>query len=270
MNFPSTPDIGDIIAKSGKIDFSFLNDGKSKHLKGTYPDFYGKNQPLIFDILLTDIPRDSMVIATPFHKPKHFYYNQKTNGMKASGFFTIGDKEHKLDEAETPTLGTLDWGRGVWTYSNTWYWGSFQGILPNGIKLCWNIGYGFGDTSAASENMLFVDGIGHKLDQVTFHIPKKKIEKKIRNKGENKDEIILVETNEDDYLSPWKFSSNDGRFEMDFEPILDRVDPVDLYIICLIPHQVFGKFSGKVILDDGKEIIVENMMGFAEKVHNKW
>ena len=25
--------------------------------------------------------------------------------------------------------GTLDWGRGVWTYDNTWYWGSGNGTI---------------------------------------------------------------------------------------------------------------------------------------------
>jgi len=38
----------------------------------------------------------------------------------------------------------------------------------------------------------------------------------------------------------------------------------------MIPHQVFGKFTGKIVLDDGNIINVENLIGFAEKVHNKW
>ena len=82
--------------------------------------------------------------------------------------------------------GTLDWGRGVWTYDNTWYWGSGNGTV-GGKPFGFNIGYGFGDTSAATENILFYDGKGHKLDDVTFHIP------------------------EGDYMKPWTFSSSDGR-----------------------------------------------------------
>ena len=66
----------------------------------------------------------------------------------------------------------LDWGRGVWTYHNTWYWGSASGQV-DGVPFGWNIGYGFGDTSAASENMLFYGGKAHKLSQVTFHIPQR-------------------------------------------------------------------------------------------------
>ena len=80
--------------------------------------------------------------------------------MKAEGKFTVGDRVKKF-YPET-SLATLDWGRGVWTYHNTWYWGSASGQV-DGVPSGWNIGYGFGDTSAASENMLFYDGKAHKL-----------------------------------------------------------------------------------------------------------
>ncbi|TFF96878.1 MAG: DUF2804 domain-containing protein, partial [Promethearchaeota archaeon] len=109
-----------------------------------------------------------------------------------------------------------------------------------------NIGYGFGDTSKATENIIFYDGVGHKLDKITFHF------------------------DEDDYLKPWKFTSNDGRFEMDFEPIIDRSSKFNLLVLKSIQHQVFGYFSGKMILDDGQEIEVSRLLGFAEKVYNKW
>ena len=35
-------------------------------------------------------------------------------------------------------------------------------------------------------------------------------------------------------------------------------------------HQVFGKFSGSVILDDGSKLEIKDLLGFAEKVRNKW
>lgn len=98
--------------------------------------------------------------------------------------------------------------------------------------------------------MLFYNGKSHKLDEVTFNIP--------------------VKNGKDDYMSPWTFTSNDGRFEMNFTPILDRQAPLNVGVICMLPHQVFGKFNGKAILDDGTVIEVKDMVGFAEKVHNKW
>ena len=119
--------------------------------------------------------------------------------------------------------------------------------MAGGRPFGFNIGYGFGDTSAASENMVFVDGRAHKLDQVTFHIPEGTYDG-----------------------APWTFTSNDGRFEMTFEPIIDRNGSVDLKILRSIQHQVFGRFSGQVALDDGSRLEVKDLLGFAEEVKNRW
>jgi len=35
-------------------------------------------------------------------------------------------------------------------------------------------------------------------------------------------------------------------------------------------HQVFGHFTGYAILDDGAKLVVKNLLGFAEKVMNRW
>ena len=59
---------------------------------------------------------------------------------------------------------------GVWTYKNTWYWGAGAGVVK-GNEIGFNIGYGFGDTSNATENMVFYNGKAHKLEDVKFNIP---------------------------------------------------------------------------------------------------
>ena len=38
-------------------------------------------------------------------------------------------------------------------------------------EIGFNIGYGFGDTSNATENMVFYNGKAHKLEDVKFNIP---------------------------------------------------------------------------------------------------
>ena len=69
-------------------------------------------------IKLTDEPDESMVIATPFDKPGHFYYNQKINCMRAEGWIELGSRRYELTKDKF--FAVLDWGRGVWTYHNTW------------------------------------------------------------------------------------------------------------------------------------------------------
>lgn len=268
LNLPSTSEKGDVHAKVGTCDMTFKNDGKTRHLYGTYGNYCNSGKLLTFDVTLTDIPEESMVIATPFDKDKHFYYNQKINCMPASGQVVFDGLTREFVPGQA--FGVLDWGRGVWTYKNTWYWGSASGLV-DGIPFGFNIGYGFGDTSAASENMLFYDGKAHKLSQVTFHIPMKPKTFSTRGgccgrSGMTVDTADLTE----DYLSPWTFTSDDGRFEMDFVPILDRAACTDIKLICSDQHQVFGLFTGRTVLDDGRVIQVKDFLGFAEKVFNKW
>ena len=57
---------------------------------------------------------------------------------------------------------------------------------------------------------------------------------------------------------------------MTFQPILDRHSNTNVLLIQSNQHKVFGYFSGKAILDDGAELILDKFFGFAEKVFNKW
>ena len=249
LKLPATSEIGNVHAEVGTLDMYFDNDGTVRHLYGSYDNYCNSKKALIFDITLTDFPEESMVIATPFDKDKHFYYNQKINCMRADGYFEFNGRLYEFNR-ENGSLATLDWGRGVWTYDNTWYWGSGQTVLESGDVFGFNIGYGFGNTSAASENMQFYNGKAHKLEDITFNIP--------------------MENGEYKYMQPWTFTSSDGRFEMTFKPVIDRQAPVDLKMICMIPHQVFGLMSGTAVLDDGTEIKIKDRLVFAERVHNKW
>lgn len=241
-NLPSTSAKGDVAFKNKNLDISFAHSGSSRLIKMNYITFDNK-QGISCDIKLTDEPQDSMVIATPWAEDKKaFYYNQKINCLRASGTVTYKGKIYTLNP-ETDFAG-LDWGRGVWTKDNYWYWGSGSGQI-NGVPFGFNLGYGFGDTTAASENVIFYDGKANKFDDVLFNIS-------------------------DNYTDPWTIKSSDGRFDMDFTPIIDRNALIDVKVIVTDQHQVFGKMSGTAVLDDGTKIELKDFICFAEKVHNKY
>jgi len=244
LQMPESADTGNAAASHKGMSLDFRHEPGGRRLSLDCPAFDG-GKGLSGEIFLEQPPMDRMVIATPFpNDPRAFYYNQKINCMPARGDVTVAGKSYNFSPDRN--FGVLDWGRGVWAYDNLWYWGSASG-RAGGRPFGFNIGYGFGDTTAASENMVFLDGKAHKLDQVTFHIPKAGYD-----------------------AEPWRFSSNDGRFEMDFEPIFDRADKVDLLVIRSITHQVFGRFSGTVTLDNGEKLEIRNLLGFAEEVQNRW
>jgi hypothetical protein len=244
MGLPASADAGDLDIAHKGLALSFRHEPGGRRLSVDFPAFDG-GRGLKGELRLAQPPMDRMVIATPFSgAPRAFYYNQKINCMPAQGEILIGGQAHRFDPADA--FGVLDWGRGVWTYDNTWYWGSASG-LADGRAFGFNIGHGFGDTSAASENMVFLDGVAHKLGAVTFHLPPGTYDG-----------------------APWRFTSDDGRFEMTFEPIVDRASATDLGVMRSIQHQVFGRFSGEVVLDGGERLRVENLVGFAEEVKNRW
>lgn len=243
LQMPSDSSTGDVVYEDKRLKMSFTVQPGRRILECHFRNFYQKKE-FNCKITLRQPKMDSIVIATPWKEKKNaFYYNQKINCMRAEGYAEFDGRRYEF--CPETAFGTLDWGRGVWTYDNTWYWGNGNFDLE-GHSFGFNIGYGFGHNEHATENILFYDGIGHKLEDVTFHIPK------------------------NDYLKPWRFTSSDGRFEMEFEPVMDRAARLNALIIETDQHQVFGRMTGKAILDDGREIFLKNGLCFAEKVHNRY
>lgn len=253
MNFASCPLLdkpshkmpldsnGDVEFENEFAKCNYHRTPSKHHIKINFNDYHDSTN-LKIDLSLEIPNTDSMVIAVPFEEGSNlFYYNQKINCLHPEGVIEFGSETYHISKKDT--FSVLDWGRGVWPEVSTWYWGSASGKV-NGEDFGFNIGYGFGDTSAASENLLFYKGKAHKLENITFHIP------------------------ENSFTDTWSFSSSDNRFEMKFSPIIDRHSDTARGKYNSNQHQVFGKFYGKVTLDDGTIIEITDFMGFAEKVEN--
>lgn len=243
LQMPVNTSSGDVEYRDRKLHLRFQVKPGKRRIQCSYPKFY-KGEKFSCDIVLEQPPMDTIVIATPWAgHPRAFYYNQKINCMPARGLVRLGKKEYRFSP-ETD-FATLDWGRGVWTYDNTWYWASANGIV-DGRPFGLNLGYGFGDTTAATENMLFYEGKAHKLGDVEFQIPR------------------------ESYLKPWKILDTEQRLELEFTPILDRAADLNVLVIQSDQHQVFGRMNGYAILDDKRRLEIRDLTGFAEKVHNRY
>lgn len=121
--------------------------------------------------------------------------------------------------------------------------------MVGGRLFGFNIGSRYGDTSAATENVLFYGGRAHKLEEVDF----------------------VIQDDETAFSKPWAFRSSDGRFEMTMDPVLDRHSSAPAGIrYGAEQHQVFGYYSGTAVLDDGTPLKIDRLFGFAEKVVNDW
>lgn len=187
---------------------------------------------------------ESLNIASSWaENRRRFYYNQKITCMNASGTVKVRGIDYRL--SPDSAFGGLDWGRGAWTYRNRWFWASGSGRLE-GDAFGFNFGYGFSDRTSASENALFHRGKAHKLGELVFGF------------------------DPDNYTAPWTIKDEDGRLDLRFNPIVDRNSSVNLGIIRSVQHQVFGRFTGTAVLDDGTELKLDKFLGFAEDVLNNW
>lgn len=246
INLPPSSESGEVIWKDKNYFLKFVTKDKKRTIDVEIKN-YANKKPFVAHFDLEENVDGSMVIVTPFEKPKYFYYNQKINNMIASGFYEFDGERVKFFKDDTRAV--LDWGRGVWTYKNTWFWSSLNAKIGE-HEIGFNLGYGFGNTTAASENMLFYDGKAYKLEDVKFNIP-------TDEKGKYR------------LMKPWTITSDDGSINLEFIPIIDRKDCTNILVIKSLQHQVFGKFKGTIKAGDITAEI-SDAVSFAEVVTNWW
>ncbi len=221
----------------------FQADAGERRIFVDWPGFHAE-RGIKAEIALTCPPdHESMTITIPIGASR-FYYNRKINCLPARGSIHYGDLHEEVRPDES--LGSLDWGRGVWEYQSFWNWASASGYLPEGHTIGLNLGQGFGDLSRATENCVILDGRVHKLDQVSFDY----------QSGE--------------YMRPWHFGDNEGRLDLTFTPFRERVARTALGVINSEVHQMFGRYAGHVRLDSGRALELRDLIGFAEEHRARW
>ncbi len=248
INLASNTTEDSYVSKSySNIRACFVKSGSVRKLMFSSPQLVLPNGEIGLDVdinLDQDKNMESINIATSWKENrKAFYLNEKINCMPVIGTIKRGYNVENIEP--NTTFATLDWGRGRWTYKNTWYWASLSTLINN-EPVGFNLGYGFSDRSSASEDAIFYKNKINKLDRVKFIIPDNYLEK------------------------PWKFKDNEGRLDLTFNPLVDRKGYFNYGIIKSDQHQVFGEFSGKLILDNKDIVLLDKHLGFAEKVANKW
>jgi len=229
--------------KNAKVNLDFHANASQRKISVSWPDFHD-GRGIKAEIALYCPPGyESLAIVIPIGK-KRFYYNRKINCLTAEGSIQYGDDIEMLNPATS--IGSLDWGREVWEYQSYWNWASNSGFLPDGRTVGLNLGCGFGDLSKAGENALILENRIHKLGQVKF------------------------EYTSEDYMKPWKFSDPEGRLALTFAPFKERIARIKLGIIDSEVHQMFGRYNGKAVADNGEVIWLKELIGFAEEHQARW
>ncbi|KUK46292.1 MAG: hypothetical protein XD73_0833 [Anaerolinea thermophila] len=243
IQLPRNSTQGETVFKNDKATLRFDVHGKQRSVFVDWPSFQD-GRGISVQLTLQELPEhESMNIVIPIGE-KRFYYNRKINCMPVQGSLHYGDITENLDPQTS--IGSLDWGRGVWEYSSFWNWASASGFFSNGDSIGLNLGCGFGDISRATENAVILNGKIHKLDQVPFVY------------------------DPHDFMKPWIFKDNEGRLDLTFTPFKERVATTKLLIIDSEVHQMFGHYNGFFITDEGKKVAIKDLVGFAEDHHARW
>ena len=194
---------------------------------------------------------ENITTVLPFDGyPDRYFMTTKQNCMPCEGF--IESKEGRWTFSKDDSFGILDWGRVCTPYSLVWYWGNGSGWIPGadgnrhlfGFEITW----GIGNESNATETCVFYDGKAHKIGAVdveTFPKP-------------------------DKYMEPWKFISEDGRFALTMTPFYDHHSDLNIGVMRMHSHQVHGLWNGTVTLDDGQILEIRDFYAFCEYVENRW
>ena len=69
---------------------------------------------------------------------------------------------------------------------------------------------------------------------------------------------------------PGSFTDDEGRLDLTFTPFKDRTAQTNLGVIFSEVHQMFGRYAGRVRLDNGEEVQIGDLIGFAEEHQARW
>ena len=239
-NMPVSSTEGSVRWRNKKTHLDFIKmEGGYRIIKAEIVK-YGHNRSMRCAVVLSETERaDSLVINQQWRNNKNaFRYSRCSPWLYAEGVLQFGSTEIIFTRGNA--WGIFDWNRSARPKADIRFWAAACG-MSEGRQLGFCVGYSWADSSPGTENGFFVDGKLHKLDQVTFHIPLS------------------------DWLSPWRFTSNDNRLEMAFYPHQERNDRRRFFFHNASRRQVFGFFSGKVLLDDDTVVEFHNLTGFSER-----
>jgi hypothetical protein len=241
-DLPTSSQEGDIEFHNETFDLSIKKFLDRREISFDFPTFEEKG--LKGKLVMSQDPsKDSIVKVNRYEKKKLFYYSDKILWMPVEGTVYFGDKPYHFNPEDC--YCRLDWGRGVWPYKINWYWGGASGKIADGHEIWFSHGHSYEDPALHDKNMVGYDGRGHKLGPIKFHVP-------------------------ENPRDTWKFTSEDGRFEMVLKPIFHHESGMNFLIFSSKSLIVYGYYSGYVILDDGTKVQVKNVLGHAEAIKWRW
>lgn len=171
-------------------------------------------------------------------------YAHKVAAVPALG--SIECAGQRFDLGEQRAYAHHDFSAGYMRRETFWNWACFSGLDTSGHAVGLNVSCGVNETSY-SENCYWHEGRLYTLGLCQFDY---------------------------DWHSPanknWRVTNTDGRLELDFAPAGQHAEKLNLGLVKSDFKQIFGKFNGRILHNDGREISIRDMPGFVEDQYAKW
>ena len=238
-------------AAKGFGEIEFGNDGASGTRRLRIRLSGGADKPGLDADLVMREQADEVepVIAVGEPMPGRWLYTHKAYGLPAGGTITTGDW------SETTALGDalagLDWNRGYRLTETYWNWAAAAGRDARGRT----VGFTFtshvrdgdaGGPDTANDSAMWLDGRVIDLGAIRF------------------------DYQADDLLLPWRIRDQRGLVELEFQPLGERVEDLDLKVIVSRFHQPYGTFRGTLRAPGGEVFTLGDVFGVTEQHFARW
>lgn len=252
FGLPDLPGSAPLRFRSRHLDLDLVTDGhgdgdgEGTTITGRWDERDGTEGRLEVRV---DAPaaHESLNVVIPW-SDQLFQYTSKHQARPARGELVVGARTHAIGAAERPAWGVLDVGRGRWPYSTRWNWGGGAGVADDGHTVVglqlggrWTQGTGF------TENGVILDG---RLTKIGTE--------------------LLWDYDWEHPMRPWRVRHPDGSLDLTLVPRHDRHARVQALVIATEVHQVFGSWTGLVTDEEGREVHVSGIPGFAEESRSRW
>ncbi len=243
QDLPASPLAGETLAEGDEYRIVFSVCERQRELYGHLYDFGGRDSPLLFDIVLSRRPGNSIAAAVPFrHRPAAFLYSLGVGGFAAEGRCIYADREYLFSPAAS--FAVLDWARGAWPRA-AWQRASGYGTVA-GRRLGFLLSDGPGDPGAAGTSALFCDGAGRRLTGLRFQT----------RRGSGRGALPKAVG----------ITDSEGRVALEFNPVVGFAEEGGLRRLRAGQPRMAGYFSGTVFPDSGKGLSFDRMTGFFERI----
>ena len=193
---------------------------------------------------------ESLNVVIPWTE-RRFQFTSKHQARPAAGTLRVGDRRYEFGDVAgsgaEPAWGVLDVGRGRWPYRTRWNWAGGAGSSVDGRTVGLQLGGKWTDGTGFTENGMIVEGRLHKLGAE-----------------------LRWDYSWDEPLRPWRVTAPGGELDLTLTPRFGKHSRTAAVVLATEVHQVFGSWSGRFRTDDGGEVVLDGLQGFAEESRSRW